>query len=370
MRTAQKFEKFDLGLLGNTQALHFRRFIELYSNNFSNLVIISEFTPITPLPEHVKFVKLPFSGRLKYFLNGIWLFLQFYTRKLSIGCLNVHYASGYGTVGAISRHPNIILTVWGSDVLLVPFKSAFHKVLIKANLRSAKLILSTGKGMAKAVYSLFPAANISVCPFGIDRAFFCFENAKDDFSNNSLSRDFIFGSVKGLAHIYGTDILIRAFEKFLATSENASGTRLVLVGSGASEGEYRILAADLGILEKVTFTGSVENSAVPTILETFDVFVSPSRSESFGVASLEASAVGIPVILTKTIGSNELFEDGVNCLMAEIDCVDSLAESMKKMFLSIELRKYLSQNAQIMCLSNYSKDDCDARILKNVLLQM
>jgi len=67
-------------------------------------------------------------------------------------------------------------------------------------------------------------------------------------------------------------------------------------------------AAERGIPGAVTFTGALAD--VRAALRTFDVFVLPSLSETFSNAALEAMAMQLPVILTRTGGASEMIEHG------------------------------------------------------------
>lgn len=83
--------------------------------------------------------------------------------------------------------------------------------------------------------------------------------------------------------------------------------RFLLVGP--PPGELGRLAEELGIAERVTFTG--ERSDVPQLLSMFDVFALTSYAECFPMAVLEAMAVGRPTVCTSVGGVPEIVDDGV-----------------------------------------------------------
>lgn len=90
----------------------------------------------------------------------------------------------------------------------------------------------------------------------------------------------------------------------------ASGAdvHLMLVGDGPMRPALEQRAAERGIAGAVTFTGSLPD--VRAALKAFDVFVLPSLSETFSNAALEAMAMQLPVILTRTGGASEMIEHG------------------------------------------------------------
>src|SRR4030043_1273427 len=65
--------------------------------------------------------------------------------------LHAHYATSYGLIGALSGFHPFIISVWGSDVYDFPYRSIFHKILLKHNLSKADIILSTSHAMADQV---------------------------------------------------------------------------------------------------------------------------------------------------------------------------------------------------------------------------
>ncbi len=109
----------------------------------------------------------------------------------------------------------------------------------------------------------------------------------------------------------GQKYLIEGFAKFL--KEVYPQSKLSLIGYGKDEKKLRKLVKELGIENNVKFLGPVKDSKIPEILQSHDVYVQPSirdentfQEEAFGIAILEAIAVGLPVIVTNTGGMPEV----------------------------------------------------------------
>ena len=100
----------------------------------------------------VKINYLPISGGKGYYLNGNAL--KKLARQLNADIVNVHYASGYGTLARIAHLPNIILSVWGSDVYDFPYRNRINMYIIKKNLLYAKHIVSTSEAMKIQVLNI------------------------------------------------------------------------------------------------------------------------------------------------------------------------------------------------------------------------
>jgi glycosyltransferase involved in cell wall biosynthesis len=105
-----------------------------------------------------------------------------------------------------------------------------------------------------------------------------------------LPRDGIMlGSVARLHPLKQLDVAIRILA-------DRPCWNLALAGQGADEVRLRQLAAELGVSNRVHFVGEIAAERVGAFLATLDLFVFPSRAETFGLAAVEAAHAGIPVV--------------------------------------------------------------------------
>jgi glycosyltransferase involved in cell wall biosynthesis len=88
--------------------------------------------------------------------------------------------------------------------------------------------------------------------------------------------------------------------------------QLIVVGRGRDAGRYRQLAAELGLVRRVAFTGRVRRRTLVEILNAADIFVMPSPAELQSIATLEAMAVGLPVLAAAAGALPELVRPGLN----------------------------------------------------------
>ena len=86
-----------------------------------------------------KALKIP--APLGYYLNAAEL--RKFIKKEEFDIINVHYASGYGTLGRKAGLEHALLNIWGSDVYDYPYKSKINMATIKKNLSYYKYIAST-----------------------------------------------------------------------------------------------------------------------------------------------------------------------------------------------------------------------------------
>lgn len=118
-------------------------------------------------------------------------------------------------------------------------------------------------------------------------------------------RAFVVGSVGRLTAEKNQTPLIDAVAELRASGADV---HLMLVGDGPLRSALEQRAIERGISDAVTFTGALPD--VRAALKVFDVFVLPSLSETFSNAALEAMAMQLPVILTRTGGASEMIEHG------------------------------------------------------------
>ena len=100
----------------------------------------------------------------------------------------------------------------------------------------------------------------------------------------------------------GPDYFIQAAKKVLGFNPKVV---FVVVGEGDMQGQMMNMAANLGIADKIIFTGWLKGDEKNQIYQAADLFVMPSVSEPFGIVPLEAIANGTPVLVSKQSGVAE-----------------------------------------------------------------
>ena len=267
--------------------------------------------------------------------------------------VHAHYASSYGLLGALSGFHPFILSVWGSDVFTFPKKSLLHEFILKYNLSKADKILSTSHVMAKET-QLYTKKEITVTPFGIDLEIFKPMDVKSLFNNT----DIVIGTVKTLEEKYGIEYLVRAF-KILSDKYPELPLKLLIVGSGSLDVELKQLVQELGISSKTVFAGKVPFVEVPKYhnMLSVSVSVSVSNSESFGVAIIEASSCGKPVVVSNIGGLPEVVEDGVSGFVVEPRNPQQTADAIEKLILDDELRNRIGKNGRDRVKKLYDWND-------------
>lgn len=356
-----------IALLSGLSSIHTIRWANAFVERGHELHLISSPSHNNTkhwLSKNVHLHILPIPSSFGYYLNLIAF--KKILRLIKPDVLNAHYASGYGTLARLSKFSPYVLSVWGSDVYDFPYKSAFHKKIIRKNLLAADRLCSTSKVMAEQVNSLCPEiSRITVTPFGVDTEVF-----KPKFRKHQKNLLTI-GTVKTLAPKYGIDILLHAFkyvkEQMLQINPLIV-LRLLIVGGGPQEKSLHLLAKKLGISENCTWIGEITHQEVPEYLNQLDIYVALSREESFGVAILEASACGIPVVVSDSGGLPEVVVAGETGLVVSRESHEEAGKAILSIANNPILRESMRKKSveHVKAVYDWQKN---VSLLENVLFE-
>ncbi|MFA5239644.1 MAG: glycosyltransferase [Phycisphaerae bacterium] len=136
----------------------------------------------------------------------------------------------------------------------------------------------------------------------------------------------------------GPEYFLRAAKKVLDVMDNV---KFVMAGSGDLMHRAIEMAAELGIGQKVLFTGFLRGEEVRRIYEMADLYVMPSVSEPFGIAPLEALNNDVPVIISKQSGVSEVLTHALKVDFWDVDEIaNKITAVLKYPPLGVTLRNY------------------------------
>jgi len=288
-------------------------------------------------------------------------------KALKPDILHAHYATSYGLIGALSGFSPFAVSVWGSDVVSFPKKSPAHRAMVKFVLNRADLLFSTSEFMANVAAGL-TSKRFVITPFGVeisDELLVMSDEKSDELlvmgdeyalgvsAETNESRPISLGCVKTVSEVYGQDILIRAFAGVVKEIDEV-GLRLELVGNGPDIEKFQELADELGIGDKMKFAGYVPNDRIMEVHRGFDIEVYPTRvEETFGVSVVEAMSCGVPCIVSKTGGLQDVVEDGVSGFHVPVGDVDAIKSKLIELIGNPDLRKRIGEAAKKRVAERY-----------------
>jgi len=152
-------------------------------------------------------------------------------------------------------------------------------------------------------------------------------------------------------------------EVWKQVTEKQADCTLLVIGGGKYEGEFRELVAEYSLEDSVVMTGFIENATLldSGLLSVADCYVTASTSETWGVATLEAMAHGLPVILAKSLGVSEIL-DGSGFVLDKSD-VEGFTFAILELFGNPETRHGMGEKA-ITTAQHYSGEFGTKQIIK------
>jgi len=242
-------------------------------------------------------------------------FGMFSTKKIvrfidrhKIDLIHAHVARDYLAAAVAARSAKDVRLVLTRHVMF-PMKS-FHRFA----LRNVDAAIAVSSAVGSQLARIFPAEKIHLIPNGIDL------NSGNENNKNELAAEFrsshsiplnapLIVTLGELKVLKGQRDLVLAANEVVKQHPDA---RFVIAGTDNSidkkfRRELKRLVRVLGMDTNFLFLDWLDD--IRPLLAASDIFVSPSHSESFGLAILDAMAAGCPVIATETDGAKELMID-------------------------------------------------------------
>jgi glycosyltransferase involved in cell wall biosynthesis len=269
-----------------------------------------------------------------------------YVRERRIELVHAHMARDY-PLAALATRRNTEARLIITRHVMFPLKR-----LHALTLAHVARVIAVSEPVARALIAqkIFPARKISVVPNGIALERFA-ATARDD-SRAALTRRLHIAPERLLVGTLGEINQLKGHEEFLRAAaliaDEQPGADFIIAGRDSSAtGEHRAalerLASATPLRGRVHLTGWLDD--VAPFLKALDVFVSASRTESFGLAIVEAMASGPAIVATMTPGARSVIEDGVTGKLVRIGDIEALAASIAGLLSNGAERERLSARA-------------------------
>lgn len=279
-------------------------------------------------------------------------------RKHELDLVHVHYAIPHATSAWIAcemlkgeRDLKIVTTLHGTDITLVGLHPSFQAITQFSILRSHGLTAVSDFLKRETVRDFsVPESRIEVVPNFVDTRIY--RPGLEPCHRATLAPDGekIVMHISNFRPVKRVEDVVEIFARVLGEIPS----RLVLVGDGPDLPRARVKVEELGIRDSVVFLG--EYTPVQELLSCSDLFLLPSRSESFGLAALEAMACGSPVVASRVGVLPEVVIDGETGYLCEAGDIDEMAAASIKILSDDKHRKELSDAGRAFAVKHFSSE--------------
>ena len=225
-----------------------------------------------------------------------------------------------------------------------------YRPFLKRILRAADRIITTTPQYIETSGWLRPIGDkCVVVPIGIDLHRF---SPKQKPAARQAQKDFKLLFVGRLRYYKGLDTLLNALPQI-------PEAQLTIVGVGPMEGAWRALTQALGLTDRVTFAGEIDDDHLPAYYQQADLFVLPAnaRAEAYGIVLIEAMASGLPCVTTELgTGTSWVVQDGVTGFVVPPMDPPALAKAINTLKTDAALRQQFGQAALKRAQAKFSQE--------------
>jgi glycosyltransferase involved in cell wall biosynthesis len=269
------------------------------------------------------------SPPYKLFWGDDYRFVKFFNHRKISNLISkfepeLIIASGLNPGAALAKMIKDIVNVpylailEGSDILLAHKQYRGVEKIIDILNRYADKAVFVSESLKCDALKRFTIKNPAVIANGYDNRVFAYK-AERKKRNDSACR---IVSVGSLDHVKGHDVLLKSLIGI------GIPYHLTLIGEGKKEKEYREIIRRYDL--PVDIIPMLPQNKLREYLDSCNLFCMPSRSESFGIAAVEAMACGLPVVAANVGGLRELVIDGFNGYLFEAEAAEALRDGLKK----------------------------------------
>ena len=281
--------------------------------------------------------------------------------KYKLEILHVHYAIPHAYAAYMAKMMlkekgidiRVVTTLHGTDITLVGSHPTY-KTAVEFSINNSDVVTSVSESLRQDTLRLFEITNeIKVVHNFIDT---------DKYDRESLNEcqriavakpdERILTHISNFRPVKCIEDVIRIFYAV----KKVISSKLLMVGEGPEKRKAELLVKKLGISDSVIFLGN--SNEIAKILCYTDVFLLPSKSESFGLSALEAMAAKTAVISTNTGGLPEVNVDGVTGYLSNLGDVEDMARNA----ISI-----LKDDSTLLRFKSNAKDHTKQFSLENIL---
>jgi len=265
--------------------------------------------------------------------------------------LHAHQVAGPGWLAAAAGYHPLLVTAWGSDLLLGPGRSRAQNVLARWVLRRADYVTCVSRGLARAALALgADPARTEAVPWGVDTGIF--HPAPDTGSRDEIRAGWRFGhapvvlSLRPLRPMYNPLGVARAVPLVLERVPTAFFVIRSYHPDPTLLASFQAAVEGQGAAHAVRYVGELAgDEELAGLYRAADVAVSVPGSDGTPQSVLEALACGLAPVLSDIPALRDWVEHEQEGLFVPPGDAEALAQAIVRLLAEPDLRNRLGQNA-------------------------
>lgn len=288
---------------------------------------------VRPIPEGIKvpdWLGLHGYYRSSWEKVQLWFDFRRLMRQIRPDVIHagpIHSCGLYVSVAGL--HP-FLLQTWGSDVLVLPKRGLFWRLIALYVIRQADMITSDCDTVAKGVTLLsgYPRERIAVIPRGIELQEFYPRPSRLGLRQQlGWQNKTVIISTRPFEPLYGLEDMVHAVGRLV---QRYPDVRVLMTNDGSLRGKIGALVEDMGLAEIFHLTGRLEHGYIVDYLNEADINCTTSYSDGSSASLMEALACGVPSVTSDLPSNREWVEPGVEGWLIEPGNVESIARGLRK----------------------------------------
>ncbi|MBF0532480.1 MAG: glycosyltransferase family 4 protein [Candidatus Omnitrophica bacterium] len=348
--------KLRLLFLAPLNSIHARRWVQYFADEGHEVHVVS-FEKLTGelrgVQVHVWETPQNLIG-IAFHLYPLFIKLRILIKGVRPDIIHVHRIQPSHWLMLLGLRCPIVITPWGSDILIQPKHSLMTRWAIKQLIKNSRAFICDAEHLKRelVVYGA-PEKNIHIIFFGTNtRDFNPSKKNKEIRQRWNLDQDAqLVGSFRELKPIYDIPTFIRA--AVLVSSEQPQA-RFLVCSDGPEKQNLMALAKELGINDKVIFTGRLSDQDLQMFMASIDVYVSASLSDGgLAASTAEAMASQVPVVISDFGDNKKWVEEGVSGFLFPLKDATTLAEKIVHLLANpVQAQQMAAKGREVIAMRN------------------
>jgi teichuronic acid biosynthesis glycosyltransferase TuaC len=255
--------------------------------------------------------------------------------------------------GARSAAP-LVVSVHGGDVLYTAPRIPGGDRAVRSAFAATELVLANSSGIAELARA-YGARDTAVVRLGADTA--GVKTAVPTGSDRAVAPALV-----TVGHLVARKRHADVMRALKVLSARHPTLRYVIIGDGPERAALEVLAARLGVSERVELCGQLEPAAALARMRSCTLFAMPSTEEAFGVAYIEAMAAGLPAIGCRgEPGPEEIAAAGDGFVLVPPGDIERLSQRIDELLVDPERLREAGRRARATVAANFTWERCGAQ---------